>query len=137
MYYTLVNLGCVETSKILWLSIPTNVFFNKLMSGLQVHTYIYMYAIAYIYTCILTFPLCILYVDNKIVFVKTPTKRLTLRAKPTDTVCDIKGKIEYETGISVYYQQLKLEGHPLPLLDSYILPSNAQLTLNLETKLSG
>ena len=85
----------------------------------------------------LTFPLCILYVDEKIVFVKTPTKRLTLRAKPTDTVWDIKGKIEYETGISVYNQQLKLEGQPLPLLDTYILPSNAQLTLNLETKLSG
>ena len=96
-----------------------------------------MYTIAYIYTCILTFPLCILYVDEKIIFVKTPTKRLTLRAKPTDTVWDIKGKIEYETGISVYYQQLKLEGQPLPLLDSHILPSNAQLTLNLETKLSG
>ena len=96
-----------------------------------------MYTIAYIYTCILTFPLCILYVDEKTVFVKTPTKRLMLRAKPTDTVWDIKGKIEYETGISVYNQQLKLEGQPLPLLDSYILPSSTQLTLNLETKLSG
>ena len=78
-----------------------------------------------------------MYVDEKIVLVKTPTKRLTLRAKPTDTIWDIKGKIEHETGISEYNQQLKLEGHPLPLLDSYILPSNAQLTLNLRAKLSG
>ena len=96
-----------------------------------------MYTIAYIYTCILSFPLCILYVDENIVFVKTPTKRLTLKAKSTDTVWDIKGKIEYETGISVYNQQLKLEGQPLPLLDSHNLPGSAQLTLNLETKLSG
>ena len=81
--------------------------------------------------------LCILYVDEKIVFVNTSTRRITLRAKSTDTVWDIKRKIEYETGISVYNQQLKLEDQPLPLLDSYILPSSAQLTLNLEAKLSG
>ena len=96
-----------------------------------------MYAIAYIYTRILTFPLCILYVDEKIVFVKIPTERLMLRAKPTDTVWHVKRKINYETHISVYNQQLKLEGQPFPLLDSYILPSSARLTLNVETKLSG
>ena len=76
-------------------------------------------------------------VVEKMVFVNTPSRRLTLKAKPSDTIWDIKRKLEYESGISVYNQELKLEGQPLPLLDSYILPSSAQLTLDLETKLSG
>ena len=100
------------------------------------HTYIRMYAIAYIHTCILTCLLCNLYLDEKAVHVNTPTRRLTLRARPSDTVWDIKRKFEYATGISVYNQQLKLVGQPLPLLDLYILPSSAHLTLQLETKLS-
>ena len=78
-----------------------------------------------------------LYVVEKIILVNTPSRRLTLKAKPSDTIWDIKRKLEYETGISVYSQELKLEGQPLPLLDSYILPSSIQLTLDLETKLPG
>ena len=78
-----------------------------------------------------------LYVVEKIILVNTPSRRLTLKAKPSDTIWDIKRKLEYETGISVYSQELKLEGQSLPLLDSNILPSSVQLTLDLETKLSG
>ena len=80
---------------------------------------------------------CLLCVVEKMVFVNTPSRRLTLKAKSSDTIWDIKRKLEYETGISLYDQELKLEGQPLPLLDSYILPRGAQLTLDLETKLSG
>ena len=60
-----------------------------------------------------------------------------LRVKPSDTIWDLKTKIEDETDISVYNQELKLKGQPLPLLDSYALSSSAQLTLDLETKLPG
>ena len=70
-------------------------------------------------------------------FVNTPTRRLTLRAKPTDTIWDIKRKVECESGNSVYNQELKLEGQTVPLLNSHILPSGAQLTLNLKPMLSG
>ena len=56
-------------------------------------------------------------------------------AKPSDTIKDIKAKIEDETGISYYYQQLRLAEKPLE--DSYILSSGTQLTLDLETKLCG
>ena len=99
--------------------------------------YTHTYAVAYLHTCILTYSLCILYVGEKIVLVKTHTRILTLRAKPTDTVLDIKGKIETETGFSVCNQQLKLEGKPLPLLNSDVLPSSAELTLELKSKFYG
>ena len=74
-------------------------------------------------------------IDDVLVIVNTSTRRLTLRAKPSDTIWDIKAKIEDETGISVYDQQLKLAGKPLPLLDSYVLSTSAHWTFDLETKL--
>ena len=77
-----------------------------------------------------------MFVDETIVFVNTPTRRrLTVRAKPSDTIWDVKRKIDYENGIPVYDQVLKFEGQPL--LNSYILPSSAVLTLDLEAKLYG
>ena len=73
-----------------------------------------------------------------LVFVKTSTKKVTVRAKPSDTIWSLKAKVEEETGISAYCQQLKLPGEPLPLSDdSCILSNSPQVTLHLETKLWG
>ena len=62
-----------------------------------------------------------------------------MRAKPSDTIWNVKAKVEKETGISAYCQQLKLAGEPLPLPDdSCILSDKTQLNIDLETaKLCG
>ena len=75
------------------------------------------------------------FADDVIVFVDTFTRRLTLKAKSSDTIGDVKEKIQNETGISSHYQQLRLAGKPLD--DSYTLSHHSRLTLHLETKLSG
>ena len=75
------------------------------------------------------------FIDDILVNVNISAGTLTLIAKPLDTIRDIKAKIEDETGISYYYQRLKLAGKLLE--DSYILSSSAQLTLDLETILCG
>lgn len=79
------------------------------------------------------------FVGNVLVFVNISTKKLTVRAKPSDTIWNVKAKVEEETGISAYCQQLKLAGEPLPLPDdSAILSNNVQLNLDLEiAKLCG
>ena len=79
----------------------------------------------------------IYFVDDVLIFINMPGRRLTLKAKPSDTMWDIKTKIEVETGISVYNQELKVAGNTLPLLDSYLLSTRTQLTLDLENKLCG
>ena len=65
------------------------------------------------------------------------SRKLTVTAKPSDTIWDIKTKIEVKTGISVYNQELKIAGKTLPLLDSYLLSTRTQLTLDLENKICG
>jgi len=75
------------------------------------------------------------FIDDILIHVNIPTGTLTLIAKPSDTIRDIKAKIEDETGISYYYQQLKLAGKLLE--DSYILSTSVQLTLSLKTILCG
>ena len=61
-----------------------------------------------------------------------------MRVKRSYTIWNIKAKIEEETGISAYCQQLNLPGEPLPLPDdSRILSDGTQVTLHLETKLWG
>ena len=76
-----------------------------------------------------------MYVGDVLVFISTPFKDLKLVAKPSDTIWDIKEKVEKETRISRYYQRLKLAGKQLE--DSYVLSGGAQLTLDLELKFCG
>ena len=89
------------------------------------------------YICSCNF--CILYfVDDVLVFVKTSTKKVTVRAKQSYSIWSLKENVEEETGISAYCQQLKLPGELLPLSDgSRILSNSTQVTLHLETKLWG
>ena len=61
-----------------------------------------------------------------------------MKAKASDAIWTLKVRIEEETGISAYYQQLKLPGELRPLSKySEILSENDQLTVHLETKLCG
>ena len=69
------------------------------------------------------------------IIMSTSTRKLVILAKPSDTIWNIKEKIEKRIGISPHHQQLKLEGKSLN--DSYILSSSAELTLHLKPKLCG
>ena len=71
-----------------------------------------------------------------LISVRIPTRKLTVKAKVSDTVWKLKVKIEEETGISAYCQQLKLPGELWPLSDYSQILSD-QSTVHLETKLCG
>ena len=75
------------------------------------------------------------FVGDVLVSISTPFKEVKLVAKPSDTIWNIKKKIEEETRISCDYQRLKLAGKPLE--NSYVLSGGAQLTLDLELKFCG
>ena len=78
-----------------------------------------------------------IFVDDVLVSVRTPNKKLTVKAKASYSIWDLKLNIEEETGISAYCQQLKLPGELQPLSDhSQILSDSDQLTVHLETKLA-
>ena len=78
------------------------------------------------------------FIDDVLVIVKISTKKLTVKAKQSYSLWELKAEIEEETGISAYCQQLTLAGEPLPLPDnSRILSNSTQVTLHLETKLWG
>ena len=99
-----------------------------------IQTYVRIYA----YTCIHIFVDDVPSYLNRLVSVRILNKKLTVKAKAYDSIWDLKVKIEEETGISAYCQQLKLPGELQPLSDnSQILRDNDQLTVYLETKLCG
>ena len=78
------------------------------------------------------------FVDDVLVSVRIPNRKLTVKAKVSDSILRLKERIEKETGISAYYQHLKLPGEQQQLDDdSKILRDSDQLTVHLETKLRG
>ena len=73
--------------------------------------------------------------DDVLVYVNTPFKEVIVISKPSDTIQNIKEKIQEETRIFSHYQRLKLAGKPLE--DSFVLSGSVQLTLDLELNFCG